>query len=266
MSEPRPHARDRLPIWRRWWRAAGRLAVGVDFDGTLAPIVPDPEAAQPLPGALSALARLADRRDARVAVLSGLALDDLQRRLPVAGVWMAGNHGFEIVGPDGTRWCHPDLERSRAALGQAAEQLRRAAAAWSGVFVEDKGGTLSVHVRHADPTARAAVEAAVRAVAEREGWRLTRGLEVWELRPAVAWHKGKALEWLLARWNWPAATPLLYWGDDTTDEDAFAWLRQRNAPGEGVLVGPPEAPSAATAWVEGPDGVAALLAALADGP
>lgn len=266
MSEPRPHASERLPQWRAWWRAAGRLAVGLDFDGTLAPIVPDPDAAWPLPEAVAAVERLAARADARVAVLSGRALADLRRRLPVAGVWMAGNHGLEVADPAGAVWHHPLAERARARVASVAAALAQRARAWPGVRVENKGSTLSVHVRHAGDAVRVQVEDVVRECAQQEGWRLTRGLEVWELRPTDAWHKGEALGWLLARWGWPATTPVLYWGDDTTDEDVFEWLQRRDAPGEGIRVGSPTTPTAATAWVENPAAVADLLAALAEGP
>ena len=80
-------------------RAHGRLLLALDFDGTLAPIVPHPEDATILPAAGHALRRLADRDDTMVAIVSGRGLDDVRARVREDGVFFAGNHGFEIEGP-----------------------------------------------------------------------------------------------------------------------------------------------------------------------
>jgi trehalose 6-phosphate phosphatase len=258
-----PHAREHLDAWRAAWRRSGVLVLLLDFDGTLAPIVERPEAAAPLPAALAATRRLAARADVRMAVISGRGLADVRSRLPLEGVDYAGNHGMEIEGP-GLDEIHPEARAARPRLEEAAESVRALVARTPGALLEDKGLTLSVHYRMSPEGPAAEMRAGVRAaVAPLPGVRLTEGKMVLEIRPEVDWDKGKAVRFLLDRMRPPAGAPILYLGDDTTDEDAFRELAGR---GEGVLV--TEQPAMATAagsWVRDPVEVAALLTALADG-
>src|SRR5690606_25786487 len=92
------------------------------------------------------------------------------------------------------------------------------------------------------------------------------GKELLEVRPAVDWDKGRAVEFLLDQISPPAGTPVVYLGDDRTDEDAFRALRkQTRLSGEGVIVAdPPPAESLASSFLRYPREVAELLQALAD--
>ncbi|CRK51215.1 putative enzyme [Rhodococcus sp. RD6.2] len=87
-----------------------RPAVVLDFDGTLADIVSDPAAAALADGVAAALARLA--ADVTVAVISGRDLGDVRARVGVPGLWYAGGHGVDIVGPDGRRYENPGAFRA----------------------------------------------------------------------------------------------------------------------------------------------------------
>jgi len=195
-----------------------------DFDGTLAPIVADPDRAV-LPDTTRALlSALAAHR--RCAVLSGRALDDLRARL--AGlplVALVGNHGLEIAG-------EPPPEGLRAGVHAWSAELRERLAHLPGVRVEDKGLTLSVHFRGAPAPER--TEAAIRAVAdELQGARVFGGKSVVNVAPDGAPDKGDALAALMAVAPTPGA---LYVGDDETDESAFALAAE--LPVLGVRVGP----------------------------
>jgi trehalose 6-phosphate phosphatase len=109
------------------------------------------------------------------------------------------------------------------------------------------------------------VERVRAALAGTEGLRLTEGKMVLEVRPRVEWNKGRAVLFLLEQMAPPPGAPVLFFGDDRTDEDAFQALRQGPWGGEGVLVA--EAPPADThahAWVHDPLQVAEVLAALAE--
>ena len=70
----------------------------LDFDGTLTPIIRDPAAVRLSPEVSSLLQRLADRHP--TAIVSGRAVEKLQSWAPVRGLYYAGSHGFEIVGPN----------------------------------------------------------------------------------------------------------------------------------------------------------------------
>ncbi|HKJ93919.1 MAG TPA: trehalose-phosphatase [Longimicrobiales bacterium] len=255
------HAFDKMQAWRERRRLAGRMLVAVDFDGTLSPIVERPEDAAIVPAARAALSDLAARGDTVVAVVSGRSLADVRARVGLAGVFYAGNHGLEIEGP-GLERVHPAAASARPHLAAAGRRLASELAAWPGVQVEDKGLTLSVHYRRADAGVGERVVAAARRVCDAASLRLTEGKKVVELRPAVDWDKGRATVFLLEVVA-PGGAPVLFIGDDRTDEDAFRALGQGGA---GVLVSaapPPD--TAATAFVRSPAEVAALLRELARG-
>ncbi|MEJ2185368.1 MAG: trehalose-phosphatase [Gemmatimonadota bacterium] len=255
------HARDRLEEWRRRRHNAGRMLVAVDFDGTLSPIVERPEDATILPAARSALWDLARRADTVVAVVSGRGLTDVRGRVGLDGLYYAGNHGLEIEGPDLER-VHPAAAAARPRLEAMARQLSAELSAETGVQVEDKGLTLSVHYRRAGTGAAERVRPVVYRVCDAPGLRVTEGKKVLEVRPAVDWDKGRATSYLLEVVV-PPATPALFIGDDRTDEDAFRVLGEAGA---GVLVSAsPPADTAASAYVRSPAEVAELLEGLARG-
>ncbi len=259
------HAQGRVETWRDRRRAAGALFVGLDFDGTLAPIVERPEDAALLPESREALVRLAARADTDVAIVSGRGLADVRERVGLEGLYYAGNHGLEIQGP-GLERLHPEAEAAQSVLRRCAAALTEALAGDPGVQVEDKGLTLSVHYRRAEREgAGARVRAAVSAACGGESLRVTEGKKVLEIRPDVDWDKGRATSFLLEAIEGADADviPALFVGDDTTDEDAFRALAGR---GDGVVVGTsPPAGTAATAFVRSPEEVAELIRGLADG-
>lgn len=230
-----------------------RLFAAFDFDGTLAPLAPRPERAR-LPAASRALLRgLASRADAVVAVVSGRSLDDVRAAVGLERVAYAGNHGLELAA--GTwRWTHPRLGGRRAALARVRREAGRLCAAAPGSWVEDKGASFSVHVRAvADRDAETALRRSLSAAVRRAGGLVLRpGKRVYEVRPRLAWDKGRAVE-LLWRKLAPGAA-CVYAGDDATDEDAFRRLAGRALT---VKVGP--GPTAAACRAAGPAGVRRLV-------
>jgi trehalose 6-phosphate phosphatase len=258
---PLPNALQLLPDLLAARTRAGHLFVGLDYDGTLTPIVSDPDAAHLPPATGRALARLAARPDTTVAILSGRALADVRRRVGVGGACYAGNHGLEIAGP-GLERLHPDAAAARPLLREAAARLTRELVAIPGAQVEDKGATLSVHYRRVAPGAQAAVrDVALRIGQETPGVRCTEGKMVVELRPDVDWHKGSALRFLLAAL--PAGSgPAVYAGDDTTDEDAFRALAGESY---GIRVAEQPGGTAARAWLASPAEVRSWLEGMAEG-
>ena len=259
-----PHALERAPSWARAWRETGRLVLLLDFDGTLAPIVARPElAAMPEP-TRRALDRLRALPGVEAAVVSGRGLADVRERAAIPGIAYAGNHGMEIHGP-GIDRIHPEAAAARPVLERAARDLHAAIDSVPGAFVEDKELTLSIHYRQAPRERVAEVHDAVhRIVHPLGGVHVTEGKEVLEVRPNVDWNKGKAVLFLLAQMRPPPGAPVLYLGDDRTDEDAFRALRDA-AQGEGILIAdPPPEESAASAWLGAPEEVGAFFDALAD--
>jgi alpha,alpha-trehalase len=255
MAAPRGERMNAAQLLRE---AAGRrLALFLDNDGTLTPIVARPEEAV-LAGPLREALRAAARRHP-VAVVSGRDLEDVRARVGLHALTYAGSHGFDIEGP-GVRYVHDAARAASAPLAAAADDLERETADLPGVQIERKRFALSVHFRRAREADLPAIEAAVqRARARHAGLRLTGGKKILELRPDTDWDKGRAVLWLLEALKLEDALPV-YVGDDVTDEDAFRALAGR---GIGIAVQDTPRPTAATHALRDPDEVRALLAGLA---
>ena len=215
-------------------------------------------------GALSAevrgpLADLAGSGRVTVVVVSGRAAADLRARADVPGLIVAGNHGLELAGP-GWEFVDPAVAESAPAISQLAAALSRVLEPIPGVAVEDKGLSVAVHYRHADPDQHEAVRSAVHGVLSHSShpFVLTVGRMCFDLRARVYWNKGEAVRWLLAHVDQPAAL-VVFVGGDPTDEDAFAALPD----GVTVRVGA-GAETAARYHVDGPDGVRKFLEWLRD--
>ena len=222
-SRPRAWA-DRTDLADLETRLAGAdgLVVGLDFDGTLAPIQPDPDAVSIGPAVQRAVATLAARPDATVAVISGRALDDLRSRVGVGGVVYVGNHGLEME-RGGRRSVHPEAETLRPAVERACDAVEARAGDVPGCLVERKGPTATVHYRRTPPDRVREVRAAVEAAAAGEArLRLVSGKQSIEVRPAVDWDKGAAMRRVAG--DAPGGWRAVYVGDDTTDEDVFRAL------------------------------------------
>ena len=239
-----------------------RPAVLLDFDGTLSNIVDEPASAKLIDGAADALKALAGVCD--VAVLSGRDLADLTARVDLAGVWYAGSHGFETTAPDGTKHHHESAEAAVGVLQQVAAELRQRFAPLHGVNVEHKRYAVAVHYRKAAPGVVHDVTAAVHAVGQREGLRVTNGRKLIELRPNIVWDKGRALDWIVHQIAGPERALPIYIGDDLTDEDGFDATRYD---GIGIAVRHAEdgdRPSAASFVLDGPDAVRQFIERLTE--
>ncbi|WP_367133067.1 trehalose-phosphatase [Saccharothrix sp. HUAS TT1] len=205
-----------------------RLLVACDYDGTLAPIVANPEDARPLPESVGALRSLAGLHETTTAVISGRALRDLATlsRLP-SEVHLVGSHGSEFdVG-----FVHA-LDADAKQLHRRLEtELEGVVAGHEGVGLEVKPASIAVHVRRADPAVGERVLTAVRTgPATWDGVQVTEGKAVIELA-VVQTDKGHALDVLRHR---ASATAAVFVGDDVTDEKAFARL---SGPDVGIKVG-----------------------------
>jgi len=241
---------------------AGAL-VATDFDGTLAPLVLDPQASRPAEGAIEALAALA-RRGAQIAVVTGRDAATVVRLGgldAVPGIVVAGLYGIET-------W--RDGELTSPEPPPAIDELRRrlpdaVSGAGPDVWIEDKRLSLVVHFRRAaDPAAaEAAVRAPVTALGAELGFDVHPGSKVLELR-LPGYDKAGAITRLA-----DGCTAAVYLGDDLGDLPAFAAIRRLRAEGRPAYCvgvrssGVAELDGAADVDVEDPAAAVALLRALA---
>ena len=189
-----------------------RVLLAFDFDGTLAPIVRNPEAATMRRRTSMLLAEVARRYPC--AVISGRSRADVMKKveeIPLRAVF--GNHGMEPS---------ESLRAWRRLAAKWHAQLASALPPIAGMVIENKGVSLAIHYRLA--RARGAVRGLVlHAAADLHGTRIVEGKRVVNILPAGAPDKGSALIGLRKRLRCQCA---IYVGDDDTDEDVFALAKQ----------------------------------------
>lgn len=211
-------------------------ALFLDFDGTLVELADTPDGIHVPPGLAPMLERLRRRLEGRIAVVSGRALADLERHLPLHDIAFSGSHGLELRLADGTR-----LPLSvPVGLDGAQEAVARFAAQQEGLIAENKPAGVALHYRLA-PQEKDAVEAFMARLGAAHGLSLQCGKMVAELRAEGA-NKGDAVRAFMTEPEFMTASPVFV-GDDLTDEHAFAAAAALG--GAGVLVGPPRETTAA---------------------
>lgn len=194
-----------------------RTALFLDYDGTLVPIAPTPDAAVADDALRDLLAALDRRLDGALALVSGRRVADLDGFLAPLRLTVAGLHGLELRRRDGRLVDCGDAGR---VLDRSRDALRRLGARYPGTLVEDKRLTVAFHYRNAPAAEGEALALAERLAAESGGGlQLLRGKMVVELLPAGR-DKGRAITDLMALSEFAGRRPVFV-GDDVTDEAGF---------------------------------------------
>nr|CAB3467526.1 unnamed protein product [Digitaria exilis] len=216
-----------------------RVIMFVDYDGTLSPIVTDPDMAF-----MTAEMRAALRDVAKhfpTAIVTGRCVEKVRSFVGLTELYYAGSHGMDIKGPsskdDQTVLLQPARE-FLPVINKAFRALEEKTRATPGARVENNKFCLSVHFRCVDEKSWTPLAEQVKAVLrDFPELKLTEGRKVLEIRPSIMWDKGKAVEFLLKSLGFDDRSDVLpvYIGDDRTDEDAFKVLKKRGQ-GLGILV------------------------------
>ncbi len=232
------------------------LAIFLDYDGTLTPIVSRPDQAV-LMGSTHAILRTLAAK-VPVAILSGRELKDVRKRVAIVGIVYAGSHGFDIAGPRGLR--RQEAREFLSALDAAEKELREKLAGIAGILIERKCFSIAAHYRNVNENDFPKLERGVSEITTRHRkLRRIDGKKVYEFLPNINWDKGKAVLWLLEKLGLERPNPI-YIGDDRTDEDAFRVLERR---GVGILVSEQPRPTAANYSLRNPSEVESFLHKLA---
>ncbi|KAJ8557964.1 hypothetical protein K7X08_004730 [Anisodus acutangulus] len=231
-----------------------KIVIFLDYDGTLSPIVDDPDRAF-----ISADMRSAVRDVAKhfpTAIISGRSRDKVYQLVGLTELYYAGSHGMDIMLPIRNELCtngslikSTDQQGKEVNLFQPAREflpmidevfrtLVDKTKEVKGAKVENHKFCASVHYRNVDENSWSVLAQCVHDVLkEYPRLRQTHGRKVLEVRPVIDWDKGKAVEFLLESLGFINSHDVLpiYIGDDRTDEDAFKVLRGRYQ-GYGILV------------------------------
>ncbi|KAK3040073.1 hypothetical protein RJ639_027799 [Escallonia herrerae] len=251
-----------------------RVALFLDYDGTLSPIVDNPDQAF-MSNAMRAAVR-AVAKHFPTAIISGRSRDKVYEFVGLSELYYAGSHGMDIMGPVRTisndrtngfgstnKQNYTNLliplanklipfvqyQGKEVNLFQPAREfvlmidevfrtLVEITKDIEGAKVENNKFCVSVHYRNVHEKSWKTVGECVHDVLKNyPRLRLTHGRKVLEVRPVLSWDKGKAVEFLLKSLGLSNCDDVLpiYVGDDRTDEDAFKVLREGNR-GYGILV------------------------------
>ncbi|KAK0603380.1 hypothetical protein LWI29_004342 [Acer saccharum] len=222
-----------------------KLVLFLDYDGTLSPIVNDPDKAF-----MSDAMRVAVREVANLfptAIVSGRCIDKVHGFVKLDNVVYAGSHGMDIWTPTGSlkygdvgqQTKSIDEQGNKVVKFQPAQEflptvkkiiqvMEQKIKTFKGAMVEDNRFCVSVHYRNVNEkevdTLKEMVHSTMKAYPT---FRIDGGKMVMEIKPSIDWNKGHALEYLLDTFGFTSSSDFLplYIGDDTTDEDAFEVVR-----------------------------------------
>ncbi|KAJ7548048.1 hypothetical protein O6H91_08G115300 [Diphasiastrum complanatum] len=231
-----------------------QVALFLDYDGTLSPIVEDPDRAYMSDAMRAAVKEVATHFP--TAIISGRSRDKVYEFVQLAELFYAGSHGMDIMGPaegcngvkvDGTRGMDEkgnEIVFSQPAseflpmMNEVCKALEQRSKNIQGAKIEHNKFCVSIHFRRVkEENWRALAEEVQKVLKNYPKLFLTQGRKVLELRPSIAWDKGKAVEFLMKALGLGLNGDVLpvYIGDDQTDEDAFSVLNEKHN-GYSILV------------------------------
>ncbi|KAK8537182.1 hypothetical protein V6N12_043355 [Hibiscus sabdariffa] len=232
-----------------------KVVVFLDYDGTLSPIVEDPDKAF-----MSAEMRMAVREVAKcfpTSIISGRSREKVKEFVQLSNVYYAGSHGMDILAPlravkssdkKANEGAFQPAKLYLPAIQEISVELEDTIRNIQGARLEDNKFCISVHYRQVQPKDHEVLKERVKSLVEnRPDFRLTEGKMVLEVRPSIEWNKGDALNYLLDTLGFSNAKDVLplYIGDDLTDEDAFKVIAGRR---EGFPIIVSSIPKDTIAW------------------
>ena len=214
---------------RKKVQQADKIFLFLDYDGTLVPIKPRPELAVFPPSTKKLIKKLWGCPKIYLAIVTGRTLKEIKKLIDINGIAYVGNHGFEIE-YEKKCWIHPVSAQISPTIRKIIYNIKDYTKEIYGVLIEDKGLIVSIHYRLAtDKSAREIKKIVYKVISPyHEMFCVGSGKKVYEIRPCVDWHKGKAILKVSRLLGITENSLKIYIGDDLTDEDAFEVLGEKD--------------------------------------
>ncbi|CAG0903533.1 unnamed protein product, partial [Darwinula stevensoni] len=206
---------------------SAKVALLLDYDGTLAPDAPKLDMAFLPTETKNILARLSKSSDVAIAIISGRNLENIQKLVGISDITYAGSHGLEILHPDGSKFVQPIPEEYFVKMRRMCQELQDECCK-EGAWIENKGSILTYHFRAVPIQLRSAFKQRAAAIITKNDYRAYLANCAIEARPPVQWDKGRASIYILRTMfgvDWLERIRVIYVGDDVTDEDAMRTLQ-----------------------------------------
>lgn len=244
---------------------ADQVLLFLDYDGTLVSFKDKPNDVTTTKSVKNVLRKLIKNPKFSIFMITGRELNDIKNLLDAEGASFAALHGLQMEISDGKKFVWPNAEKSRLFLEEIKEDVFSEFKGEKGIYIEDKELTLAFHYRllpkEKIKDAAKRFREIVKKRDDKNMLEVIKGAELLEVRPK-GWNKGKATEFLLKKFAKNKNSIPIYIGDDTTDEDAFDFLKNH---GMTIFVSNDSGKStSAQYWVKNPDEVLIFLKSLLD--
>ncbi|XP_058453158.1 uncharacterized protein LOC131431452 [Malaya genurostris] len=203
-----------------------RIALILDYDGTLAELTSHPNLTAMTPEMKQTLSNIVNSGKVFVAVISGRDVDGVKQKIGIENMIYSGNHGLEVLYPNGTRHNQGISKELADNFTKMVDQLTTELA-HDGAWVENKKVTITFHYRQVDPALVPDMQAKAKRIIESYGYKANIAHACIEGKPPIMWNKGFAAEYILKAnfdENW-RNRKVIFAGDDTTDEDVMKTIK-----------------------------------------
>src|SRR3990170_5413427 len=244
-------------------KAREKTILLTDFDGTLTPIRKHPDLAVLSEEIRQTLIKFTQDKAIFLGIITGRSLKQIKKLVNIPEILYVANHGIELEGP-GIRSTCPEAKKARSTLWHIYMKLFKSLRHIKGIYVEDKGLSISLHYRTVKKRGdveqvRGTLHAITKPFLERKMILLSEGKMVYEIRPPGKWNKARTIQWLLTHYfpvEFSKDALLIYLGDDKADIDVFDSLMGK---GLTIFVGNPSDMSTADYYVNSHEEVKVFL-------
>jgi len=206
----------------------GKVALLLDYDGTLAPIALHSDETNMDPYSMKFLNKLSLNSNIFIAFISGRGVDDVKSTIGIRNCTYAGNHGMEIIFRNRERWEYALTDYLKEQFLGMIEAMEEAKVAMHGAYVENKGSSISYHYNEVPQAYQEELTNETRKIIRSFGFIANEAKGVIEGQPPVDWNKGNAALLILEKEfgnDWQSHIKVIFAGDDTTDENAMKSLK-----------------------------------------